>query len=41
VPRFVKRYGTIAKEISAAAALYAREVRERSFPGPEQVYSLE
>ncbi|MBO0748986.1 MAG: 3-methyl-2-oxobutanoate hydroxymethyltransferase [Porphyrobacter sp.] len=41
VPRFVKRYGTIAEEISAAAALYAKEVRERSFPGAEQVYSLE
>jgi 3-methyl-2-oxobutanoate hydroxymethyltransferase len=41
VPRFVKRYGTIAEEISAAAELYAREVRERSFPGAEQVYSAE
>ena len=41
VPRFVKRYGTIAEEITAAAELYAREVRERSFPGPDQVYSLD
>jgi 3-methyl-2-oxobutanoate hydroxymethyltransferase len=41
VPRFVKRYGTIAEEISAAAEIYAREVRERSFPGAEQVYSLD
>jgi 3-methyl-2-oxobutanoate hydroxymethyltransferase len=40
VPRFVKRYGTIAEEITAAAALYAKEVRERSFPGADQVYSL-
>ena len=41
VPRFVKRYGTIAETISAAAELYAKEVRERSFPGAEQVYSLD
>jgi 3-methyl-2-oxobutanoate hydroxymethyltransferase len=38
VPRFVKRYGSIAETISAAAELYAKEVRERSFPGAEQVY---
>ena len=41
VPRFVKRYGSIAETISAAAELYAKEVRERSFPGTEQVYSAE
>jgi len=41
VPRFVKRYGSIAETISAAAELYAKEVRERSFPGSEQVYSAE
>ena len=41
VPRFVKRYGTIAETISAAAELYAKEVRERSFPGADQVYSLD
>src|SRR6478736_5337640 len=40
-PRFVKRYGAIAETISAAAALYAKEVRERSFPGADQVYSLD
>ncbi len=38
VPRFVKRYGAIAEEISTAAAAYAAEVRARSFPGPEQTY---
>jgi 3-methyl-2-oxobutanoate hydroxymethyltransferase len=37
-PRFVKRYAAIAETISTAAGLYAREVRERSFPGAEQVY---
>ena len=41
VPRFVKRYGSIAEEITAAAELYAREVRERSFPGADQIYSLD
>src|SRR5690606_5177125 len=34
VPRFVKRYENIADTISAAAGQYAKEVRERSFPGP-------
>jgi 3-methyl-2-oxobutanoate hydroxymethyltransferase len=38
VPRFVKRYGTMAETISAAAAQYAAEVRSRSFPGIEQTY---
>ena len=38
VPRFVKRYENIAGTISAAAERYAAEVRERSFPGPEQTY---
>jgi 3-methyl-2-oxobutanoate hydroxymethyltransferase len=37
-PRFVKRYGDIAGFIGDSAATYAREVRERSFPGPEQTY---
>ena len=38
VPRFVKRYEDIAGIISATAARYAAEVRDRSFPGPEQTY---
>ncbi len=38
VPRFVKRYEDIAPVISAAAARYADEVRNRSFPGVEQTY---
>ena len=41
VPRFVKRYENIAETISGAAERYAREVRDRSFPGPEQVYPPE
>lgn len=38
VPRFVKRYGEIGDQISAAAQDYAQEVRARAFPGPEQTY---
>ena len=38
VPRFVKRYGEIATQISVAAAQFAAEVRERSFPGNAQTY---
>lgn len=38
VPRFVKKYGDMADQISGLAERYAAEVRERSFPGPEQTY---
>ena len=38
VPRFVKRYEDMAGMISRTAETYAAEVRERSFPGPEQTY---
>ncbi len=38
VPRFVKVYEGLAETIGAAAARYAGEVRERSFPGIEQTY---
>lgn len=38
VPRFVKRYGEIAETISDAAARYAAEVQDRTFPGIEQTY---
>ena len=38
VPRFVKRYEALAEVVSGAAASYAREVRDRSFPGPDQLY---
>ena len=37
-PRFVKRFGNMAQEISEAAAAYAAEVRSRAFPTAEQVY---
>jgi len=37
-PRFVKRYDDLAQRIEAAAASYASEVRDRSFPTEEQIY---
>lgn len=38
-PRFVKRYADLAEIIGQAAAGYAQEVRDRSFPSSEQLYS--
>jgi 3-methyl-2-oxobutanoate hydroxymethyltransferase len=38
-PRFVKRFGDMAGVIGDAAAAYAAEVRDRSFPGPDQTYA--
>ncbi|RPF70420.1 3-methyl-2-oxobutanoate hydroxymethyltransferase [Aurantiacibacter spongiae] len=38
VPRFVKKYEGLADTITAAVKTYASEVRERSFPGPDQLY---
>jgi len=38
VPRFVKRFDNIAETISQAAARYAADVRNRSFPTDDQVY---
>jgi len=37
-PRFVKRYDDLATRIGEAAAAYAAEVRERSFPTSDQTY---
>ena len=37
-PRFVKRYDDIASRVTAAAELYASEVRGRSFPTEDQTY---
>ncbi len=37
-PRFVKRYADLASEIGQAAATYASEVRDRSFPTADQTY---
>ncbi|EJU09630.1 3-methyl-2-oxobutanoate hydroxymethyltransferase, partial [Sphingomonas sp. LH128] len=38
VPRFVKKYADMGSVVSEAAAQYAAEVRDRSFPGIEQTY---
>src|SRR5580658_2261381 len=40
VPKFVKRYTELGPSIGTAVADYAREVRSRTFPGPEHVYPL-
>ncbi|MCC5979069.1 MAG: 3-methyl-2-oxobutanoate hydroxymethyltransferase [Salinarimonas sp.] len=37
-PKFVKRYAEIGADAERALAEYAREVRERSFPAPQQTY---
>lgn len=38
VPKFVKRYGTLADHISASVEAYTREVKARTFPEPANVY---
>jgi 3-methyl-2-oxobutanoate hydroxymethyltransferase len=40
-PRFAKRYGEVKAQMVAGVAEYAAEVRCRSFPGPEHVYSID
>jgi 3-methyl-2-oxobutanoate hydroxymethyltransferase len=40
VPKFVKRFGDLGPSIEAAIEAYAREVRERAFPGAGQVYGM-
>lgn len=39
VPKFVKKYGTLGPAIEEAVEAYASEVRDRSFPAPENVYN--
>jgi 3-methyl-2-oxobutanoate hydroxymethyltransferase len=38
VPKFVKRYGSLAGEIEASVRAYAEEVRARRFPTADNVY---
>lgn len=38
-PKFVKRYASLAEDITRAAQRYAQEVGEGTFPGPENSYS--
>jgi len=40
VPKFVRRYGQLGPMIEAAIENYAKDVRSRAFPGPENVYAL-
>ena len=40
-PKFVKRYADLASEARTAIRTYAAEVRARSFPAPEHVFSQE
>jgi 3-methyl-2-oxobutanoate hydroxymethyltransferase len=40
VPKFVKRYGDLGPSIEAAIAAYAKDVRTRTFPGPDHVYAM-
>jgi 3-methyl-2-oxobutanoate hydroxymethyltransferase len=37
-PKFVKRYSAMADVVAASVAQYAQDVRDRSFPGPDQTY---
>jgi 3-methyl-2-oxobutanoate hydroxymethyltransferase len=37
-PRFVKQYADVGRDVRAAVEGYCREVREGTFPGPEQSF---
>ena len=39
-PRFVRQYGNMGLDIEAAVKAYAADVRARTFPGKENVYSM-
>jgi 3-methyl-2-oxobutanoate hydroxymethyltransferase len=40
VPKFVKRFGSLAGHIREAVETYADAVRTRSFPAPENTYGM-
>lgn len=40
VPRFVRRFHNLAEEIEGAARAYAQAVRDRSFPGEDNLYRI-
>ena len=40
LPRFVKRYASLSREIRDALEAYAAEVRRGAFPGEEHAYSM-
>ena len=37
-PKFVKRFGNMSTNVADSVKEYARDVRTRAFPGPEQIY---
>jgi 3-methyl-2-oxobutanoate hydroxymethyltransferase len=39
-PKFVRQYASMGTDIEAAVKAYAEDVRARSFPGKENVYSM-
>jgi 3-methyl-2-oxobutanoate hydroxymethyltransferase len=39
--RFVRRYADLQEEMVAGVGAFARDVRERAYPGPEHGYSIE
>ena len=39
-PKFVRQYAQLGPAIEAAVEAYARDVRERRFPGAENVYPM-
>jgi len=39
-PKFVRQYAVLGPEIEKAVKAYAADVRDRSFPGAENVYSM-
>ena len=40
LPRFVKRYANLSREIRDALEAYAADVRDGSFPGVEHTYEM-
>ena len=40
-PKFVKRYADVREEMIDGVREYARDVRARSFPGPEHTYAVD
>jgi 3-methyl-2-oxobutanoate hydroxymethyltransferase len=40
VPKFVRRFGSLADQIRGAVETYANEVRNRTFPAPEHTYAM-
>ena len=40
LPRFVKRYANLSREIRDALEAYAAEVRTGAFPGEEHTYAM-